>query len=56
MEMTNDKPTPTWRNFAAWSAVGAGCYVLAVLGGVSLLQEDGMGATAPRFRSKSSQR
>ena len=42
--MTTDEPTPTWRNIAAWGAVGAGGYVLAVLGGVSLLQEDGMGA------------
>ncbi len=35
---------PNWRNFAAWGAVGAIGYILVVCGGVSLLQEDGVGA------------
>ncbi|WP_454832507.1 hypothetical protein [Pseudoxanthomonas wuyuanensis] len=47
--MATDKPTPQWRNFAAWSAVGAIFYVLAVWGISSFLHEDGAGAM---FRSK----
>jgi hypothetical protein len=48
-EMTNDKPMPTWRNFAAWSAAGSVFCILAMWGGVSILDEDGIGAI---FRSK----
>jgi hypothetical protein len=47
--MANDKPAPAWRNFAAWSAVGAIFCALAMWGSSSLLHEDGMGAL---FRSK----
>ena len=54
--MANDKPAPNWRNFAAWSAVGAVVYILAVWGGILLLQEDGMGAMLRELRSKSSRR
>ena len=34
MEMVTNETTPTWRNFAAWGAVGAGAYILVVCGGV----------------------
>lgn len=49
MAMANHEPTSKWRNFAAWSAVGAVFYILAAWGGSSLLHEDGTGAM---FRSK----
>jgi hypothetical protein len=49
IEMTNDKPVPTWRNFAAWSAVGAIFCGLAMWSASSLLHEEGMGAM---FRSR----
>lgn len=42
--MANDKPAPNWRDFAAWSAVGAVVYILAVCGGITVVQEDGIGA------------
>lgn len=42
--MTNDKPAPKWRNFAAWSGVGALFYVLVVLGAVAYLGQDPMDA------------
>lgn len=38
--MANDNPVPTWRNFAAWSAVGALVYILAVWGATALLHQD----------------
>jgi hypothetical protein len=44
MAIANDKPAPDWRNFAAWGAVGAIGYILAVCGGILLLQDDGIGA------------
>ena len=43
MATSNDQLTPKWRNFAAWSAVGAIGYILTAWGGVSLLREDGVG-------------
>ena len=42
MAMVNDKPMPSWRNFAAWSAVGAVFYILVVSGSALLLHENGM--------------
>ena len=42
--MTNDKPAPSWRNFAAWSGVGALFYTLVVLGAVAYLQQDPLDA------------
>jgi succinate dehydrogenase hydrophobic anchor subunit len=42
--MANDKPAPTWRNFAAWAAVGAGFYILAVWVATALLNQDAMDA------------
>lgn len=44
MAMANDRSAPKWRNFAAWSAVGAIGYFLAVWGGTSVLHEGGIGA------------
>jgi hypothetical protein len=38
--MANDKPAPKWRNFAAWSGVGALFYILVVLGAVAYLRQD----------------
>ncbi len=46
--MANHEPMSRWRNFAAWSAVGAIFYIIAAWGGSSLLHEDGTGAL---FRS-----
>lgn len=43
MATANDEPTPKWRDYAAWSAVGAIGYILTVWGGISLLREDGIG-------------
>jgi hypothetical protein len=43
MAMANDMPTPKWRNFGAWGAVGAVLYILAVCGGTWLLQGGGVG-------------
>jgi len=43
MATTNDQPPPTWRDFAAWSAVGAIGYILVACGGISLLREEGLG-------------
>lgn len=40
MAMANDEPVPTWRNFAAWGAVGAIPYSVAVWGSASLLHQD----------------
>jgi hypothetical protein len=45
IEMTNDKPMPTWRNFAAWSALGAIFCLLVMWGATTLLHEDGIAAT-----------
>jgi hypothetical protein len=49
IEMANDKPVPTWRNFTAWSAVG-GIFILAVWGGILFLRGDGMDAPLPSTR------
>lgn len=49
MAMTIDEPTPEWRNFAIWSAVGAVFYAL-ILSGFSLLV-NGEGLVAI-FKSK----
>jgi hypothetical protein len=46
MAMAKDESMPTWRNFAAWSLVGA-IFTLAVLGGFLLVQGGGMSATLP---------
>lgn len=43
MAMAKDKSAPTWRDFAAWSAVGAVVYILAVCAGAAVLNEDGVG-------------
>lgn len=48
MAIANDQPMPTWRNFAAWSAVSAIFYILVVWGTTVLLRQDAMGV----FRSK----
>lgn len=47
--MANEEPMPKWRNFAAWSAMGAAVYVLAAWGAIMLLSGDSIGAT---LRSK----
>ena len=47
MAMANDKPTPGWRNVAAWSAVGAIFYILVVSGSALLLHENGLRQTFP---------
>lgn len=44
MAITNDEPMHAWRNFWAWSAVGAIFYVLIVWGVSSLVREDSVGA------------
>jgi succinate dehydrogenase hydrophobic anchor subunit len=44
IKMANDKLMPNWRNFAAWSAAGAGFYILAVWGATTLLHQDAMTA------------
>ena len=49
MVMANEQPESKWRNFAAWSAVGAVFCFLAMWGASSLLHEAGMGAI---FRSR----
>ncbi|MES2442477.1 MAG: hypothetical protein V4574_06570 [Pseudomonadota bacterium] len=41
--MAADNPAPAWRNFAAWSAVGALVYIVAVGGALTLLQQDAIG-------------
>lgn len=46
MAMAKGEPMPTWRNFAAWSLVGA-IFILALWGGIWLLRGDGMSATFP---------
>lgn len=43
--MANDKPAPTWRNFAACSGVGAILCLLVIGGSTTLMHEDGIGAT-----------
>jgi hypothetical protein len=48
MDMANGNSATSWRNFAAWSAVGAFFYVLVVWIVSSLLSDDGTGAI---FRS-----
>jgi len=42
MAMVKDRSTPSWRNVAAWSAVGAGFYILILSGSALLLHENGM--------------
>lgn len=42
--MANDKSAPRWRNFAAWSGIGAVFYLLVVWAITSLRHEDGLGA------------
>ncbi|MCY1054832.1 hypothetical protein [Nannocystis sp. SCPEA4] len=42
--MANDKTPPMWRNFAAWSAVGAIFYIVVLWGAAVLVHGDGMGA------------
>lgn len=47
MAMANDGPVPMWRNFAAWSGVGALVYLLTVWGAIVLLNQDAMAAILP---------
>ena len=47
--MATDEHLPKWRGVAAWSAVGAGFYILVVVGVSLLVHGGGMGAI---FRSK----
>lgn len=47
--MATDEHLPKWRSVAAWSAVGAGFYILVVVGVSLLVHGGGMGAI---FRSK----
>ena len=42
--MGNTEPMPKWRNFWAWSAVGAIVCTLAMWGGISILHQEGVGA------------
>jgi hypothetical protein len=42
MAMANDQSATWWRNFAAWSAVGAVSYSLVVLSGTSFLHDEGV--------------
>lgn len=42
--MANDKCMPAWRNFVAWSTVGAIFYILAVWVATALLHQDAMSA------------
>lgn len=42
--MANGKLVPGWRNFAAWSGIGAVFYLLVVWAIISLRHEDGLGA------------
>jgi hypothetical protein len=44
MAMANDKPASNWRNFAAWSALGATFYLLVMWGVFSVVSDDGLGA------------
>jgi hypothetical protein len=44
MAMANEEPMSKWRNFAAWSVMGAAIYVLAVWGAISLVSEDSISA------------
>jgi hypothetical protein len=47
MAMAKEGPTPSWRNVAAWSAVGAIFYILIVSGGALLLHENGVRQAFP---------
>jgi len=49
MAMANDKPAPDWRNLAAWSAAGAGFYILVVVSVSLFVHKGGAGAN---FQSK----
>lgn len=40
MTMANEKPAPKWRNFAAWSAVGALFTSLVMLAAIAWLRQD----------------
>lgn len=42
--MANDKPVPTWRNFAAWGAVGAVFSLLFMWAAILFVHQDPMGA------------
>jgi len=42
--MAHEKPVPTWRNFAAWSAVGAAFYLLAMGVAATLLHQNAIDA------------
>lgn len=44
MAIVNDAPMPKWRNFAAWSAVGALVYIVALWAATALLHQDLMDA------------
>lgn len=44
MAMANEKSAPSWRNFAAWSAVGAVFYLLALWVAMRFLHQDIMDA------------
>jgi hypothetical protein len=44
MIMANGKLVPGWRNFSAWSGIGAVFYLLVVWAITSLRHEDGLGA------------
>jgi hypothetical protein len=53
IEMANDKPASAWRNFAAWSAVGAGFYIVVVWAASMLVNGDGLGTLfAAMFKSQ----
>jgi len=42
-EMAHEKSVPAWRNFAAWSAVGATLYCLAVGAAIALVNQNAIG-------------
>jgi hypothetical protein len=44
MAMAKDEPVPEWRNFAAWSAVAASFYILAMWVAIALLHQDALDA------------
>jgi len=47
IEMAHEKPVPTWRDLAAWGAVGAAFYLLIVGGAIALLHQNPIDAIAP---------
>ena len=47
MVMATDEQMPKWRSFAAWSAVGAGFYILVVVSVSLVVHKGGTGVIFP---------